>query len=305
MEKKLGWIIYNGNLTSDKFIEYAHWFQASAQKAGIDTILVKNTELLITIENGCSCIKGKYSGAKPDFVHFADKDIPLAVQLEKLGIPLYNSARSIELCDSKIHMYQVLADQQIPLPKTIIAPKVFSGLPVIDFSPYEHIVSELGFPLIMKEAFGSFGQQVYLINNMDELLFKITALGSTEYVFQEFIRSSYGRDLRLNVVGDTVVAAMKRTAESDFRANVSAGGKTEPYTPTVEEVNLAIKVTKTVGAAFAGVDLLFGENNEPILCEVNTNAHIKSIYDCTGVNVADAMVEYILNDLKGRERCEG
>lgn len=302
MAEKIGWIVYNGNLHSEKFIEYAEWFQASAKKVGIETALIKNTELIVTIENGCSVIKGKYAGIKPDFVHFADKDIPLAIQLEKMGIPLYNSARSIELCDSKIQMYQALADREVPIPKTIIAPKVFSGLPVTEYSPYEHIASELGFPLVIKEAYGSFGQQVYLINNMDDLLSKVKALGSTEYVFQKFIHTSYGRDIRLNVVGNRVVAAMKRTSDTDFRANVSAGGKTEPYTPNEQEINLALNATKIVGASFSGVDLLFGENGQPFLCEINTNPHIKSIYDCTGINVADAMVEYIINDLKGREQ---
>ncbi|MCD8500958.1 MAG: RimK family alpha-L-glutamate ligase [Bacillaceae bacterium] len=302
MAKKQGWIVYNGNLNSEKFIEYAEWFQASAEKAGIETALIKNTELIVTIENGCSVIKGQYSGIKPDFVHFADKDIPLAIQLEKMGLLLYNSARSIDLCDSKIQMYQALADQNIPLPKTMIAPKVFTGLKVKDLSPYEQIARELGFPLVIKEAYGSFGQQVYLINNMDELLSKVKELGSIEYVFQQFIRSSYGRDIRLNVVGNRVVAAMKRTSETDFRANVSAGGKTEAYIPNEEEVELASKVAKIVGATFAGVDLLFGKKDEPIVCEINTNPHIKSIYDCTGINVADAMVEHIIKDLRGRDK---
>lgn len=302
MTKKIGWIVYNGNLQAHKFVEYAQWFQASALKKGVETALIKNTELLVTIENGRSTLTGKYAGLKPDFVHFADKDIPLARQLEKLEIPLYNSAESILLCDSKIHMYQALADKQIPLPKTIIAPKVFSGLPIVDWSVYEQIVEEIGFPLVIKEAYGSFGQQVYLVNNMNELLAKVKALGSTEYVFQQFIESSYGRDIRLNVVGDQVVAAMKRTSSTDFRANVSAGGKTEQYSPNKKERELAIRAAKLVGANFAGVDLLFGENEEPIVCEINTNAHIKSIYDCTGINVANAMVDFIIEDLKGRER---
>jgi RimK family alpha-L-glutamate ligase len=114
-------------------------------------------------------------------------------------------------------------------------------------------------------------------------------------LFQEFIKSSKGKDLRLQVVGNQVVAAMYRYSENgDFRANITNGGKMKLFDPSEEQVELAIKCCKIIGLDFAGVDILFGENQEPIVCEVNSNAHFKNIFDCTGINVADCILEYII-----------
>lgn len=87
---------------------------------------------------------------------------------------------------------------------------------------------------------------------------------------------------------------MYRYSDSgDFRANISNGGKMKQYEPTKQQVKLAIDCVKAIGLDFAGVDLLFDEDEEPIVCEVNSNAHFKNIYDCTGVNVAEHIIEYI------------
>src|SRR5699024_6985907 len=118
------------------------------------------------------------------------------------------------------------------------------------------------------------------------------------FVFQQFIKSSFGKDIRLQVVGDQVVAAMKRTSASDFRANVTTGGQMEPYQPTEIEKQLAIRASLALNADFAAVDLLFGENGEPIVCEVNSNAHIRNLLTCTGINSAPYIIDYIEQKLE-------
>src|SRR5699024_4208549 len=117
-------------------------------------------------------------------------------------------------------------------------------------------IDTLGFPMIIKEAFGSFGEQVYLIRDQKELLEKLDELQGKPFLFQEFITSSYGLDLRLRVVGDLVAAAMRRSAPNDFRANITAGGTMDAYQPTQYEADLAVAAAKAIGADFAGVDLL-------------------------------------------------
>ena len=86
---------------------------------------------------------------------------------------------------------------------------------------------------------------------------------------------------------------MLRTNENDFRANITNGGSMQPYTPTKEQADMAIQVCDALKLDFAGVDILFGEKDEPILCEVNSNAHFKNLYDCTGVNTAEEILKYI------------
>ncbi|MDX8046868.1 RimK family alpha-L-glutamate ligase [Gracilibacillus sp. S3-1-1] len=284
-----GWIIYNGNLYSKKFSEQVEWLKTTALAFDIELTPMKNNELVVLIEGGKAIIKPPIE--LPDFVFFWDKDLFLARQLEELGLRLFNQASAIEICDDKALTYQQLAGHGIRMPKTIIAPKIFIDL--TDTSHLSHVIESLGFPMVIKEAFGSFGEQVYLIHNEQELYDKVTELGNKPFLFQEFIQTSYGKDLRLNVVGDEVKAAMLRKSDHDFRANVTAGGKMYTYQPSEQEKDLAITCTKLVGADFAGVDLLIGENGEPILCEINSNAHFKNIYDCTGIDLTQAMLKYI------------
>jgi gamma-F420-2:alpha-L-glutamate ligase len=296
--KKKAWIVYNGNLSATKFLDFAEWIQAAALKENVQAKILKNNELLAALSVNGGSLLGYKKSELPDFVVFGDKDIPLARQLEYLSIPVFNSASAIERSDNKIETYQALAHNQLPIPKTIVAPKVFSGATVLQTTFYQQVGEELTFPLIIKEAYGSFGEQVYLIESVEQMMEKIIELKDTPFVFQEYIATSYGRDIRLNVVGDKVVTSILRVSKNDFRANVSAGGQMERYQPSPHEEQLAIAATKAVGADFAGVDLLFGANNDPIICEVNSNAHIRNIYNCTKVNVAEYIVSYILDQLK-------
>lgn len=294
-----GWIIYNGHLPSPVFLDHALVLQKAAQKHGLQTKIYKNNELLAFLTT--DSVKILFNkGALPDFVIFTDKDIYLAKQLELMGIRLFNCARSIEISDDKIATYQHLVQHQINIPKTIIAPKLFTKPEQLDTNYVQSIINTFGFPMIIKEAFGSFGEQVYLVHNELELTQKVTRIGNKPFMFQEFIHSSYGKDLRLHVVGDEVAAAMMRSSKNDFRANVTAGGTMTPYEPSEIEMELAIAATAAIHADFAGVDLLFGPNGQPIVCEVNSNAHIRNLYDCTNINVADHMMQHIITTLANR-----
>lgn len=291
-----GWIIYNGNLPGNKFLDFAEWIQEAATKKSSDTTIFKNNELLSYLTNNQLEILQHPNVKLPDYVVFADKDIYLAKQLELLGVRVFNRARAIEVSDDKIASYQLLANQNIPIPKTIIAPKIFST-GQLDNNTIQLAVNKLGFPMILKEAFGSFGEQVYLIHTKEELIQKVQSLQGKTFMFQEFISSSYGKDMRLHVVGDHVIAAMERRSADDFRANITAGGTMIAYHPTKEEKKMAIAATKAVGADFAGIDLLFGPDNKPIVCEINSNAHIRNMFECTNINVADFIMDYILKML--------
>jgi gamma-F420-2:alpha-L-glutamate ligase len=294
MERKYGWLIYNGSLLSSKFMEIHNWYKQTAAEKGIILELIKNTEIYSVIEQNQTFIRAENRPVKPDFILFLDKDVRLAKQLEQLGYRLFNKASVIETCDDKIMTFQALANQSVKLPKTIFSPMVFFESPETDHSFIDFLERELSYPMVVKEAFGSFGEQVYLVKSRGELQKKRRELLLRPHLYQEFIQSSKGRDVRIHVVGDKVVASMLRTSENDFRANVTNGGKMHEYKPPKEFEELAIRTSRIIGADFTGVDLLFGEEGEPILCEINSNAHIKNIYDCTGIDVTEHIFEYIL-----------
>lgn len=285
-----GWIIYNGFLQGEKFRDFANMLGEAARARGHYITILKNTEFVNQMDSsGYVSLQGN----KPHYALFTDKDIYLANALEQQGIHVFNRAKAIEISDDKIKTHQMLAKQKIPMPKTIVAPTSYGLSFQNKRELLEKVIDELGFPFIIKEAFGSFGEQVYLIRNEEQLYARLKDVNDVPFIFQEFIASSYGVDLRLQVVGNEVVAAMKRRAQDDFRANITSGGLMESYEPNRYEIELAVQATQAIGAHFAGVDLLIGENSERFVCEVNSNAHIRNLYHCTGINAATHIVEFV------------
>lgn len=283
------WVIYNGSLTSDKFKDQAVLLQDAAERAGVRSELKKNYEVMMDLH--------AESGKLPDFVVFLDKDILLANFLKNAGIAVFNDPDVIETCDNKAKQYLQLAKHGVPMPETIIAPKVYPAFTIRESGYYERVLERLGLPMIIKEGHGSFGMKVYLIETEAQFHEKTEALRGIDYLFQKFIATSRGRDIRVNIVGTEIVAAMYRQSETDFRANITNGGVASIVELTEAQKALALRAAETVGAEFAGVDLLFGEDDEPLVCEVNAAAHIRNIYNVTGINVADAMIAYILRKL--------
>lgn len=293
-----GWIIYNGFLRGDKFRDFAEMLQTAAMEQGHNAHMLTNDAIMNDLSANSAKSLALGENRLPDYVVFTDKDIYLANTLERLGIPVFNRAESIELSDDKIKTYERLVDANLPIPETIVAPKTFGSEISREHSFLGKVVAHFGYPFVMKEAFGSFGEQVYLVHNETDLHHYLQKIGGAPFVFQQYIEASYGVDLRLQVVGDKVVAAMKRTSQDDFRANVTSGGMMETYIPTDTESELAIRATKALGADFAGVDLLLGSGDERYVCEVNSNAHIRNLLDCTGINAAPYMIQHIEQKLK-------
>ena len=275
-----GWLVINGFLHSNKFNEIYSWLKTAFEKKGHTINVYTNIELanITKIEN------------KPDFVLFWDKDIPLAKRLEKMGLRLFNSATAIENCDNKALTYIELKGI-VKMPKTIIAPMTYRNIGYNNTDFVKNSINTLGLPVVIKECFGSFGQQVYLAESYEKAI-DIVKNTNEPLIFQEFIAESKGKDIRIKMVGNNAVASMLRYNDNDFRANITNGGSMKNYTPTEKEIEIAQKVCKVLNLDFGGVDILFGKDG-PIVCEVNSNAHFKNIYDCTGVNVADYIGDYI------------
>lgn len=258
-----GILAVNHFLQTAKFSELHSRLVEAAKKENIGLEIKTNLELAT---NDPQC----------DFVLFWDKDINLARRLEKLGLPVFNSAEAIEKCDDKARTYIELLDT-VPQPKTLVAPKTYFKADFTEF--VDHAIALLGLPLVFKECFGSFGEQVFLCKTKEEIISRIT---ERPFILQEFIASSAGHDKRIEVVGGRVVAAMERFNESDFRSNVTNGGKMKPCEPSQTECDIAVAACEKLGLTFGGVDLLEGG----IVCEVNSNAHIINIMNCTGIDIA-------------------
>lgn len=285
-----GWLIVNGFMGTEKFIELYGFLSRAAEKRNVKLEIKTNDELTVPINDSI------LDANRPDFILFWDKDTILAKRLESEGVRLFNNARAIEICDNKI-LTAVALTENVPTPRTVISPKTFEGVGYNSLKFLKNATRVLGLPVVIKEAYGSFGAQVYLANTLEEAENIVSNLAHKDFIIQEFISESRGRDVRVNVVGGRVVSAMERYNENDFRSNISNGGKMKQIELSEEMAEVAIKATEVIGLDFAGVDVMFGKDG-PVVCEVNSNPHFKSSLECTGVDMSEEIMSYIVEQMR-------
>ena len=283
------WLVVNSFMNTDKFKHLYEMLSLAFNKRDVSLDIKTASDISLEVN--------KKIDEKVDFIIFWDKDIYLAQRLESQGYKLFNSAKAVELCDNKILMYQALAESNIRIPRTFIAPKTFEGLNYSKRDFVNDVIKEIGLPLVIKEAYGSFGEQVYLANSLEKANKIIDQIGYKDFLMQEFVASSEGKDIRINVVGNNAVVSMLRENKNDFRSNISNGGTGRKFEPKQEYIDLAITASKALGLDFAGVDVMFGPNDEPIICELNSNPQFASTQQYTGINLAEVIADYILNNL--------
>lgn len=270
-----GILLINHFLNGEKFNVLHRHLVKSAENHNINLAIKTNLEL--ALEN-----------VNTDFVLLWDKDVNLARRLERSGVPVFNSSSAVEMCDDKARTYAEL-EGIVSQPKTLAAPKTYFEADMREF--VDGAVKQLGLPLVFKECFGSFGEQVYLCKTKEEIISHIT---EKPFLLQEFIADSAGRDTRIEIVGGRFVCAVKRHNPDDFRSNVTNGGTMTPVVPDDRMIASAIKACEVLGLTFGGVDIL----DNGMVCEVNSNAHIMNIMHATGVDIAPAIFDEILERLK-------
>ncbi len=292
-----GWILYNGSLDIKKIKTLAKELYKKAKRRNWDVELISSTEIVSFFDAyGNPKILCKRIGTLPDFIVFWDKDVLLAEHFELMGIRVFNSSEAIATCDNKALMANKLAKLGIKIPITIKSPLIFSA----DYDMYayvEEVINILGEQLILKEVYGSLGEQVYLINGKSELKNKIAEIGTKSFIIQEYIEFSYGRDIRVNIVGNKIIGAMLRQSKNDFRANIALGGRGSLINIDKSLEEIAFKAFNAVKLDFAGLDFLYGKDGEFILCELNSNVNYLGFESMTGLSFSDELLNYIENEI--------
>lgn len=223
---------------------------------------------------------------------------PLAVirQFERQGVLVYNTAACIEAVADKLHTHQILVEHHLPTPTTMMA-----KFPV-DMELIENLI---GFPVVVKTLLGANGSGVFLIENRPAFHDLMDLIGETnpniQLIFQKYIASSHGRDLRLFVVDGEVIASMeRRSADGSFKANFSTGGSVHEFTPDQEAIDLAVRTAKALDIRIAGIDLLFTDNGYTI-CEANTFPGFRGLEMACNVNVPQIIYNAMRKKLAERK----
>ncbi len=288
MSKK-GLIIINGFGVAEGIQHQLKRLKEEFSKKGVPVDVHTSTDVFSYLSEG----NVKSTLPHYDFVIYTDKDRYIAEELERAGYRLFNSSSSIVKCDDKMLTHLSLSDQGIKMPTTISSPLCYRDDGNRKY--LDSVIEIIGLPMIVKENYGSLGRQVYFVTNKNELLDLENKLIHVPHIFQQFISSSKGKDYRIIVIGGKAVAYMKRENKFSYLSNLAAGGKSYVVDLPKTYLEVAEKAARILQLDYCGVDLLEGENGEPILSEVNSNAFYEGIEKTTGINVARLYVDYILS----------
>ncbi len=290
---KKGLILTNAYAKLAAFSNQSSRLKEELENLGISVDVLKNDGFFAFInERG----EIQTSLKNYDFCIYLDKDKYISQMLEKQGIRLFNRHQSIIDCDDKAVTFIRLADNGVPMPLTLSGLLCFTPDEKVRAATLDKIERTLGYPLIAKACFGSLGKEVYKIDDRKGLEEIAESLKCKPHLFQQFIKESAGKDIRVIVVGGKVAAAMLRSSSTDFRSNIELGGSGsaieigEPLKQTCE------RVASLLNLDYCGIDVLIGSDGYRI-CEVNSNAFFGGIEKVTGVNVAKRYAEHIFGEI--------
>lgn len=223
----------------------------------------------------------------PKLILLRGNDLNSCLIFEKRGIKVINSSFTINNCCDKLKTHQIASKLNIKQIKTIHSNTI----------KYDEIIKEVGLPFILKYRFGKQGNNIYVINNEKEYNDILSTINLDEYIIQEFIKTSYGKDVRLFIVGDNVIGACERRNESGFMSNLAQGGLSYHFELNDEIKKQSLKLAKELKGDIISVDYIFGDNNELLFCEANTNPGFAS-FNYLGYPMRKIFMDYIISILR-------
>jgi ribosomal protein S6--L-glutamate ligase len=266
-----------------------------AEKLGHYVELIDHTKCSVKLGDG----KPKIFLGEEDVTNEFDAIIPrigtkvtrhgaaIVKQFEMNGV--FSTARSLSItrARNKVRTLQIMARKGIPIPETLFS--------INPDNIGEQIRLLGGAPVIIKIQEGTQGMGVILAESKKSAKSIIDTFYKmdTSILLQRYVEEANGEDIRIIVVGNKVVASMKRSSEvGEFRSNVHRGGNTEEVEITQREKFIALNATKYLGLGVSGVDLM-RSNKGPVLLEVNASPGLKGIEGATGVNVAKHIIQFV------------
>lgn len=213
-------------------------------------------------------------------------------QFEQMDVFTPNTAAGIGNSRDKLRSLQILSRHDVGIPLTAY---------VDDKRDVEDALQRVGgAPVIIKLLEGTQGVGVILADKIEIAKAIVETLHSTkqQVLLQKFVAESKGKDVRAFVIGDRVVAAIRRTAQGqEFRSNVHRGGKAEAIQLDASYEEAAVRAAQIMGLRICGVDMLEGKSG-PQVMEINSSPGLEGIEGATGLDVAGAIIEYIVDQVQ-------
>lgn len=229
---------------------------------------------------------------RPNFVEEPSLHTYSVHMLAQAGYRMINHRPGFTWTKNKLMQHTLFAKHELPCPRWGIARGVDEAM---------RIGKTIGFPVVVKVAFGTHGKGVFFAPSSEVFLPIVDYLivrDGNPIIVEEFIEEAHRTDLRVFVIGGEVVAAMQRKAqEEDIRANTSNGGTGSTVQLTQQEMELAQRAAAIFELDIAGVDMIRSSHG-PLLLEINANPGFKELERVTRVDIAKAIIEYAVDKAK-------
>ena len=293
-------------LSQDASLYSTSRLKAAAEERGHHVKVVDYMRCYINVssDNPCVMYAGKHLehydaiipriGASNTFYGTA-----IVRQFELTNTLTANGSQAIAKSRDKLRCMQILAKEKVGLPVTGFAHSTQDTDGLINMVG--------GPPVVIKLIEGTQGIGVVLAETYASAKSMIEAFRglSAHILVQEFIKEAQGEDIRAFVVGDKVIAAMRRKAATgEFRANIHRGGKSESVELSKEEIQTALMASRAVGLKVAGVDMLRSNSGAKVL-EINSSPGLQGIENATGIDVAGAIIQFLEDNLDAAREFEG
>lgn len=296
-------------LSTDKKLYSTKRLREAAIARGHKVRIIHPTSCSLYIEEGkpAMFVKGKRIGKLDAVIPRIASSLTyygtaVVRQFEQMGIFCLNSSYAIAIARDKLRTMQILSRHHIGIPPTAFV----SSVPDVA-AAIEHVGKP---PVVIKLLAGTQGAGVMLAESQKvaEAIVSALKVSNQNVIIQKFIAESRGKDIRAFVVGDKVVAAMRRTAaiDEEFRSNVHLGGLTEKIDLDPSYEKLAVRAAQILGLHVVGVDLLESSHG-PMIMELNASPGLEGIETATQVAVAEKIIEFLeeqvsFPDIDVRER---
>lgn len=302
-----GWILCNNRYDDPETIPYElERFLDEAPRSSMELRLVQaeQIDIMVPQQDRSFVLLDKEAAPLPDFMlcrlgaDVSYHGLAVIRMIESLGVMVINAPHAIDMSRDKLSTYHTLAVNNLPVPRTVLLKR-----------PYDADLVEklLRFPIVVKTVSGQKGEGVVMVpspSDFNDLLDLLsTTVGASNLIAQEFVHSSFGKDLRVLVVGGRVLAAMKRFSRTGhFKTNFSRGGSVKSHPITEEIEGLAVETARTLNLEIAGVDLLFDEDRF-LVCEANSSPGFRGIERChPDLNAAREILSHVVSFLSSWNR---
>ena len=281
-------IIYN-----EEDAEYNEWFInhiiECLEKYGIDAELMIREKIFFDGLIG----EIKYNGeAKPlpDAIVNRTRDFTVSMFFEQAGVKVFNSTFVTMIGNDKYMAVDFVKNTGAPVPESFLLKKG---------TRFEQVIDK---EMVVKSLHGHGGSEVYAVSSNDELE-EIRKRTEDDMILQKKLIPSegeypLGKDLRVYIVGNKIVAGMMRSSDKDFRSNFSLGGRADIHDLTDKELSIVKKITDAVYIDHAAIDLIYDKGN-PVFNEIEDMCGSRMLYENTDIDIADMYAKHIADTLKG------